>query len=569
MQDNSTIPAKRLILIALIQGLVLLWLHQSIELKFWPYNNPQWLFSFYSMAFVGPVLLLLALKTGQEKTIATWTLAFMLFTGLLGYYVGYQATPLSHVRFDALLFAYIASMSIATFKALMYIQQFANGGTFSYSLLFRWSWRNFLTLGLSLLFAACVWGVFMLWASLFKAIKINFFHDLFTERWFFYPALTLANGFGVIIFRNLSNVIDTITRIQQALMKFLLILLVLISMIFMGALPFSGLAPLWDTGGSLLILCMQALMLFFVNAVYQDDPEIRPYPIGLHRFIYIGMVLLPVYSIISFYGLSLRVEQYGWSLMRCWVFLAWFLLALFSFGYLWGISRLRDSWLNHLSKVNVSMGLVVLAAMLIVNSPIMDFRKIVVTDQLKRLNTGKTTIEKFDVKYFRYKLARPGYLALQALKTEFAISNPEVTIRINSLYKDPDNKSSDTSQEEFFKAVHIIGEEIIPEDLSVAIYKAVLADAWRMQNTRNYYLLPLDLNKDGQLDYVLVQETKPFSYINLFYKEDEAWKKTTMNNLAYPKQEDNLIESIKKGNFELVQPKWQQLKIGDYYMQVQ
>jgi hypothetical protein len=247
----------------------------------------------------------------------------------------------------------------------------------------------------------------ILWAALFDAINIEFFNDLFKKPWFYYPAIALANGFGIIIFRNLTYIIDTITRLQQALMKFLLVILVLVSLLFIGALPFTGLEPLWKSGGSSLILWMQALMLFFLNAVYQDDPDARPYHLVLHRFIYIGIAILPIYSIISFYGLSLRVDQYGWTLARCWAFLIWFLLALFPIGYCWGIAKLRDEWLQQLSKVNVVIGLIVLALMLMVNSPLLDFRKIVVNNQLQRLETGLTQIEDFDINYFRKSLAKP------------------------------------------------------------------------------------------------------------------------------------------------------------------
>ncbi len=178
----------------------------------------------------------------------------------------------------------------------------------------------------------------MLWAALFKVIQIDFFDDLFAKQWFYYPTLSLAFAFGIIIFRNQAGVIDTITRIQQALMKFLLVILALVSVLFMLALPFTGLTPLWKTGhGSLLILCLQALMLFFLNAVYQADAESRPYPLWLHRAIYAAVALLPVYSLIACYGLMLRVEQYGWSVSRCWGLVLWAILALFSVGYLWGI----------------------------------------------------------------------------------------------------------------------------------------------------------------------------------------------------------------------------------------
>lgn len=565
MQDKPLFPAKLLILISLIQGLILLFLHQAIELKFWPNTSPQWLFCFYSIAFVGPIMLLLGLKTNQEVALIKWVIPFTALAGLLGYYIGYQSTPIPHVRYDALLFAFVMTMGIAVFKALIYVQQFVSGEKFSYSHLFQWSWRNFLTLALALLFAGCFWGVLMLWAGLFKAIKVNFFYDLFTERWFYYPAIALANGFGVIIFRNLSHVIDTITRLQQALMKFLLIILVLVSIIFLCALPLTGLAPLWETGGSGLILWMQAIILFFINAVYQDDPDTRPYQIWLHRFIYCGAALLPIYSAISFYGLSLRVEQYGWSISRCWAMLIWLLLALFSIGYLAGIIRHRDNWLRQLSKVNVSMGLVVLAFMLLVNSPALDFRKIVVNSQLGRLESGKISPNGVDLYYFRQHLARPGYLALEDLKVKYAQSNVEFVLRINNLYADKQNNSIGSSKKEFMAAVKISSGEI-PDELGSTIYKNISSTGnWELQSTKHYYLMPLDVNNDGHLEYLFVKEMNHGASIDLYFFSNEKWL-----NTRFSKSEENkafqkiFFEAVEAGKFEISQPKWQDIIIGGY-----
>ena len=348
-QDKSTpLPSKLMILISLMQGLGLLYLHQAIELHYWPHGQPEWLFAFYSVMFIWPIMLLLGLDQNNGRAMVKVTLPFALLSGLLGYYIGHQVTPIEHIRFNALLFSFVLTMAIATFKALMYSQQWARGERVTYSALFLWSWRNFLTLSLALLFAGSFWLLLMLWAALFKAINIDFFNDLFEQRWFYYPAIALANGFGIIIFRKLTHIIDTITRLQQALIKFLLVLLSLVSMLFLGALPFTGLEPLWESGGSSLILWMQALILFFVNAVYQDEPDNWPYSVWLHRFIYISIAILPVYSLISFYGLSLRIDQYGWSLSRFWAYLIWFLLALFAIGYVWGIAKYRDSWTHPL-----------------------------------------------------------------------------------------------------------------------------------------------------------------------------------------------------------------------------
>lgn len=574
---RSDIPSKTLIFIALIQGFALLLLHQSIELKFWPHNEPQWLFAFYAVAIAVPVVLLLGVST-QSKKIYHWTFGYALLLLASGYYAGNQVIPLPYIRFDNLLLVLVATLSVATFKLLMYVQHVAQTGSFSlrtlnYHTLFVLSWRNFLTLALSLLFMLCTWGVLILWAELFKAIKINFFHDLFTERWFFYPALALAHGFGVVIFRHQSSVIDTITRIQQALMKFLLVILSLVAVIFLLTLPFTGLAPLWDTGGSLLILWIQALMLFFINAVYQDNPEARPYPVWIHRFIYISIALLPIYSVISFYGLSLRVEQYGWTLSRCWAFLLWATFAAFSVGYLWGIIRLRDHWLLQLSWINVRMGLMVLLAMLLVNSPLADFRKISVDSQLQRLADGQVTLKEFDFRYLRYELSRPGYDALQRLKEEIKADHPEIALRITSFYKDQKNRAAQTSQDELLQAIDGI-DDSTPKPLLDFIYSDLIDNNWRLRMNKEYRLITIDLNNDTRLEYVLAELRDDYVNFTLYYFENEQWGNQSLrfvqNSSASPEQRNKAIrEALNRGQISTVKPEWQHLDVGDVQFQVQ
>ena len=563
MQVEKNIPAPLLILIALVQGLVLLLLHQSIELKFWPHQQPAWLFGFYSVAFAAPTMLLLGLTQGKLLALSKWVFPFSLLLGALGFYIGSQATPLTHIRFEILLLALVITLAIAVFKALMYAQQFISGEAFSYSNLFRWSWRNFLTLALALLFALCVWGVLMLWAGLFKAIKINFFWDLFTEEWFYYPALATAQGFGVLMFRRLSHVIDTITRLQQALMKFLLVLLVLVSILFLGGLLIAGLQPLWESGGSHLILWMQALMLFFVNAVYQDDAAERPYHRWVHRFIYIGVALLPIYSAISCYGLLLRIDQYGWSLLRCWGMLIWLLLALFSLGYLWGIVRHRDNWLQQLSRVNVTMGLVVLGVMLIVNSPLLDFRKITVASQMQRLDAGLTKPDDFDVHYFRNDLARPGYEALELIKQQYAQSNPELVLRIDQLYRNAKSPSSEFTKANLLAAIKSTSGDI-PEDLAEQLFKDLGDGEWAAQRVKKYYVLPLDANEDGQIEYLYAQAFDTYSHVFLYFYADNKWQSQRYDTVYDQDNHLKFINSLKNAELKLVEPKWKDIELGGY-----
>ena len=562
-QDKSApLPSKLMILISLMQGLGLLYLHQAIELHYWPHGQPEWLFAFYSVMFIWPIMLLLGLDQNNGRAMVKATLPFALISGLLGYYVGHQVTPIEHIRFNALLFSFVLTMVIATFKALMYSQQWARGERVTYSALFLWSWRNFLTLSLAMLFAGSFWLLLMLWAALFKAINIDFFSDLFEQRWFYYPAIALANGFGIIIFRKLTHIIDTITRLQQALIKFLLVLLSLVSLLFLGALPFTGLEPLWESGGSSLILWMQALILFFVNAVYQDEPDNWPYSVWLHRFIYISIAILPVYSLISFYGLSLRIDQYGWSLSRFWAYLIWFLLALFAIGYVWGIAKYRDSWTHQLSRTNVAIGLVVLVVMLSVNSPLLDFRKMVVADQLQRLADNKVTVEDFDLSYFRRHLARPGYEGLQTLKAQYGETHPGLLIRINALYADSNNEQPSSTRDEFIAAITLLSDNP-PEALLTAIYKQETKNHWNIQQTQQYFLQALDLDKDGDQEYLWIEKKHEHTVIKLFFQQNQQWKSSYLG--SFRKDKDNLdlfYQALIAGEIKVVSSRWNDVIIG-------
>ena len=542
---------------------------------FWPSNQPQWLFCFYTLVVVAPVTLLLSLEKGLELKLALRLGAFALVAAALGFYAGLQAIPLEQISYQPVLFAFIFSMLLASFKALLYIQQQAFGVPLSYSALFLHSWRNFLTLGLSLLFTLAVWAVLMLWAALFKVIQIDFFDDLFVKQWFYYPTLSLAFAFGIIIFRNQAGVIDTITRIQQALMKFLLVILALVSVLFMLALPFTGLTPLWKTGhGSLLILCLQALMLFFLNAVYQADADSRPYPLWLHRAIYAAVALLPVYSLIACYGLMLRVEQYGWSVSRCWGLVLWLILALFSVGYLWGILKKRDLWLLHLSWINVRMGLVLLAMMLLVNSPLIDFRKISVQSQLARLEDGRTLLAAFDLHYFRHDLAKPGYDALQQLKVRYSETDPALVLRINTLYKDwLSNNRPNTSTEheqQLLTALKLPKDLILPPGLEEALFAWQKYKGWQLSLISQYHLRPIDLNNDGVQEYVLLTYSYDAIHAELFRLNGSVWQRAPFVLIAgAEKSKERSEPQLDTLELKQVAPEWPLLQIADQKFQVQ
>ena len=428
--DAPRLPRNLMLGLSLAQGLVLLFLWRALDDGTWPGRTPTLNFPLWTVALAWPTLLLMSLETDRRARVFQSVSAFCAALALLAAYVGRQASPAGEFPVESLVAVYAATMLLACFKALMYVQRWAGRVLPGYDALFTLSWRNFLVAAHAAALACGVYVVLHLWGRLFSAIGIGFFEDLFGQDWFLFPVLAVAFGLGVSIFRRLLHLIDGVAGLLEGLMRLLLPLAVGVSVIFLAALPFTGLGPLWGTGsGTALLLWLSAFVLFFVNAVYQAGRG-APYPPVVHRALWPGIALLPALPALALYGLHLRVDQYGWSVERCWAFTAGLLLAAFSVGYAGCIVRRRDGWPRGLGRVNKVLGWALLAVMLLVNSPALDFRKISLASQLRRVDTGEIELRGFDFHYAREHLARPAWLAMQGFIDAYEESDPDLAQRI-------------------------------------------------------------------------------------------------------------------------------------------
>lgn len=568
--DSYPLPKPLLLIIAFIQGLMLLALYRSVDAHYWPWQQPLYFYPLLTFALVAPTLGLLSFTQGQVKAYLPYISVFTLLSVAVAFYTGWNLEPGDTVNASTIGFIFWVTMILASFKALMYVQQRGDHQPMSYGLLFRLSWRNFLVISLALLFMLIFWGILFLCGELFEVINIKFIAELIKKDWFYFPVLALAHGFGVILFRNMAKAIDMIASLLKVLMKFLLPALVLIAAAFLMALPFTGLQTLWGTGhGSMLILWLQVLMLFFTNAVYQDEHQASPYHLIIHRFIYAGIALLPIYSAVAFVGLYARISQYGFSVERCWALLIWALLAMFALGYLWGVVKKRDQWIAVLSRVNIAMGLVVLGTMLLVNSPLLDFRKIALNSQLRQLETGKVTSDKFDVSYIHRNLGRPGYFALQDLKQARAKTDEILVSKITqALAKEEEPLKNKPSETEFIAMLHKHPAELqVPELLLHKLYEKETASDWNWKHLKNLHILATDLNGDGLVEYAYFDLRERWSGADLWCLENNDWKKLSMSGLSQLSGE-YIEQRLINDKTEAASHKWQKLKIGELMLSV-
>ena len=567
--DNQ-LPKYLIVTISLIQGILLTLLYRSVENQVWPGTDPVWLVPLATFTISFPLLLLLSITKVNIKATVTFLLPFTLLISALGAYVGYQQEPVEYVNNWSVVFVFSLTSLIASFKALMYIQQYIGDQKISYSSLFKISWRNFIIFGECWLFVLIFWGILNLGAGLFSVLEIDFFKELLRDDWFVIPVLTLAFGFSIVVFRNIIHTVDNISTILQTLIKFLLPALTLVSLGFLATLPFTGLESLWKTGsGSLLVMWLQALTLFFVNSVYQDASHERPYNNILHRIIFIGVSFLPIYSAISGYGLWLRIQQYGLTVDRCWAVLICFLLACFSIGYLISIIKKRDEWLELLSKVNIAMGIVVLTFMLLVNSPFLNFQSISASSQLSRLDNGDTNIDTFDYHYFGRSLGRQGYLKLQALKNGLEATNPKTVILIDRMYTNTEHKLQEkVTLVDFEKLVTFWpSKTAFPADLIETIFDKETGNTWSQYKKNNYYFLSIDLNKDNKAEILIITENNHSTTGELWQLEAEKWESTYLN-IENPDQNRYIKDLIIDNKINTKEPQWQDLQVGKLIFKV-
>ncbi len=562
MPESRELPRILLITIGVVQGIMLYFLYYAYSIDAWPSESPLWSYPLWTVAVVSPILLLLTLENENQSKTMKYILGYSVVLALVALYTGSQALPYGEFQLSSMNWIFALSIALASFKALMYMQQRIAGRPFSYDILFVYSWRNFLTYSLASLFAGIFWLILMLWAQLFHAIEIDFFRELFGKEWFIFPILGFAFALGVVIFRNLVRIIDSITRLLQGLIKILLPLVVAVAVGFLAALPFVGLDALWSTGnGTGLLLWLLAIVLFFSNAVFQDGKGSNPYPKLIHRGLYCGLLTLPVISALSLYGLYLRLSEYGWTVARSWAFVVWLLLTLIAVGYAVGIVRLRDRWQAELARVNTAMGLVVLAMLLAVNSPLIDFRKISIASQLARVESGLLELKDFDFWYVSRQLARPGYLAMQRLKGDLGDSDPDLLAQIDSPRRSRHPAVALSSDEIWEQTILRPADMSLPDSLKAKI------DSSRVNTGIGpeaiYTMIQIDLNDDQIDEFVLISSTTRYIYdTKIFYRSGDEW--TVMQAIHESgRQGTGFAKRLAQGEIRTPANKFHNLQIGD------
>lgn len=285
------------------------------------------------------------------------------------------------------------------------------------------AWTNAVLWCLGWAFVGVTLLLSFLLAALFELIGIKFLGDLLREEWFWRPLVGLAFGLGLALLREHSRIVSLLQNVAMLVLGVLAPVLAIGLGLFLLALPFTGLQPLWDATKSttpILLGCVVGALLL-VNAVLGNGADDAPRARVLRwAALILSLVIFPL-AVIAQIATGLRIGQYGYTPERLWALTFVILATVVAVAYLVSVIRGRGRWAERVRAVNLSLAILTCGVALLLATPILSFNAISTRDQVARLESGKVTPDKFDWAALAFDFGEPGRAALGGLA---ASNNP-------------------------------------------------------------------------------------------------------------------------------------------------
>lgn len=409
--------------IGLLQGLGLFWLHRSADndLKIWPATEPLLFGPLLLIVAFLPFVLLAGVGRLRPVTLAIWTAVAGVALALLGLHdIARQSTDT--LRQSPFLSAPVVLFSAAALfisHHLVAPADLERRRIASFPAYFDTTWKAGVQLAMSIGFTGAFWILLSLGSALFKVIGLDFLEDLIRKDWFWIPVTTFAFAIAVHLTDVRDGLIRGVRTVALMLLSWLLLVMTVLAAGFLGALPFTGLEGLWETGnGTSLVLAAAAALIILINTAYQDGrPDNLP-PVVLRVAVRVAAVLLTPLVILAVLGLSLRIGQYGLTPDRIIAAACALVGAAYAVGYGWAALSpfwRKGDWMRPLERTNIWTALLTVAVILLLFSPALDPARLSVMDQVARLERGAVTPDKFDYAFLRFESGKAGQAALERL----------------------------------------------------------------------------------------------------------------------------------------------------------
>jgi hypothetical protein len=417
------------------QGLALYGLDYQRAHAGWPATDGYLFAPLFAIALLVPIFVLQAAGRMSRRTLMLWTIALVAIIASLAWYDRFRASvhlginDVTDQGLGSLIFgeAPIAprfALIFFAFAGLFIAQSMITAGDADSSFVTRYrnyfdaTWKFGVQLALAFAFVIAFWLLLWLGSELFKLINLDFLERLIEHAWFADPATALAAAAAIHLTDVRAGLVAGIRTVALTLLSWLLPLMALLALGFVGGLMVTGLDPLWQTKSAAGIMLVAAgVLVVLINAAYQDGEAEDSRPIVLRYAELVASVLLVPLVGLAAYALALRVQQYGWTTDRIATLACVLVASCYALGYTAAalFSLLGGQWMWALESVNIFVAFLILIILLALFTPVADPARLSVLSQVSRLQSGTAKPETFDYNYLHREGGRYGELALQAL----------------------------------------------------------------------------------------------------------------------------------------------------------
>lgn len=337
------------------------------------------------------------------------------------------------------------------------------------------AWANVVLWGSAWLFVAISWLLSNLLAELFNLIGIDLLREALQRSWFVWMILGTALGAAIGLLRDRDKVLGLLQRVGTTVLSVLAPILALGLLLFVLALPFTGLQPLWEKTSSTTPILLAAIAGAFLlaNAVIGNsaEEEAKGRALRLSAMV-LGAVMAPL-AIVAAVSTWLRIDQHGFTPERLWALIFVLVVAIVSLTYLWALIRGRSGWGERLRPANVRLALGIGVLALLLSTPLINFGAISTRDQLARLQSGKVAPEEFDWAALRFDFGPSGRRALEQLQRQ---GPPQVrrlaaqALRVDQRWTLTEQAAVAARAERIERTVRVLPQPVpLPADLSQAL----------------------------------------------------------------------------------------------------
>lgn len=410
--------------------------------------------------------------------------------------------------------------------------------------------RNTVLGALAGLIGLLVMGMLFLVVYLFRIVNLEFLSDWLNDSLYFWMSFCLGFNISLVFIRTVFTF--STGKIAGYVARVLLPLLTVIGVIAAGGLLLSVVTGVRVSGlGSFTMIWFVSLNILLLNLVYGNEcvPRFRSWLNGL---VLAGVLLLNVFSLLSVYGILVRVNQYSWSIDRLYGFCIALFLAVVVLAYSAALLWKRSGWAGLLGPVNKAGLLILMAIILVISSPLADFKQITANSILAGIEKGRIKVTS-DIRYTLEDLGKRGEAVLAMLN-----ENPEYSKALTYSSYDQDNRR--TLREVMLT---VAGSPALPESWWEGKYDVTRAWFCTESSAGGECLgFMADADGDGQDDALVC--VSGYSDLSFYC---QIWQQATEVTDGQPDKqvwEERDYQDIQYASEEEKQAAWAALKAGHY-----